>query len=212
MSPDTLSNVKLPRLVTLGWAAVVNEPVSILKSAVAPDTLPVVTFPVTARDVKVPTDVMFGCAAVYTVPATAEFETFKFDTRVVDDTTIGVVPVATFEISLDDVTDPVPFKLPTFALPVTVNNPEPAAPVASYVKSASPCIKFVSLYKTCVSDDEPALAPLEAPPNGDTNLPPVPYILAVNPVVVNNENTFPATPLAKSSFETVTDVPDAVLT
>ena len=60
MSPDTLSNVKLPRLVTLGWAGVVNEPVSILKSAVAPDTLPVVTFPVTARVVSVPTDVMFG--------------------------------------------------------------------------------------------------------------------------------------------------------
>ena len=76
MLPDTLSNVKLPRLVTLGCAAVVNEPVTTLNVPAAPDTLPVVTLPVTARDVNVPTDVMFGCALVYTEPATAEFETF----------------------------------------------------------------------------------------------------------------------------------------
>ena len=33
------------------------------------------TLPVVVTELKVPTDVMFGCAAVYTVPATAEFAT-----------------------------------------------------------------------------------------------------------------------------------------
>ena len=37
--------------------------------------LPAATLPVTVAEVSVPTDVMLGCAAVYTVPATNAFAT-----------------------------------------------------------------------------------------------------------------------------------------
>ena len=37
--------------------------------------VPVVVVPVTPSDVKVPTEVMLGCAAVYTVPETSAFAT-----------------------------------------------------------------------------------------------------------------------------------------
>jgi hypothetical protein len=55
--------------------------------------------PETVSDVRVPTLVMFGCAAVVTVPAVPAVATFKFATCVVDDTTNGAVPVATFEMN-----------------------------------------------------------------------------------------------------------------
>ena len=50
----------MPTDVTLGCAAVVKEPATVVKSPNEPDTLPVVTLPVTANEVRVPVDVMFG--------------------------------------------------------------------------------------------------------------------------------------------------------
>ena len=68
--------------------------------------------------VNVPTDVMLGCAAVATVPATA---TFKFATCVVDETVNGAVPVATLDTNVDAVTDPAVSKLPPVMLPLEVS-------------------------------------------------------------------------------------------
>ena len=168
---------------------------SLVPFARLPMKLAAVTLPVTAREVNVPTLVMFGCAAVVTVPAvvalvaaplraptkvvavielfdrlaikpvlvtsatlpvaafaktrklfpvpaaaliksvTFAYATFKLATRVVDVTTNGAVPVATFEISWGEVTFAVARtravpKLPTLALPEAFNVPAMFAPVA----------------------------------------------------------------------------------
>ena len=81
--------------------------------------LPDDKLPVTARLVKVPTLVMFGCAAVVTVPAVPAVAAFKLATCVVEATVSGAVPVATFEVSVLATTAPAVFRLPALALPVT---------------------------------------------------------------------------------------------
>jgi len=63
----------------------------------------------TPSDVNVPTEVMFGCAAVVTVPAVVAdpaVATFKFATWVVLVTVNGAVPIATFDTSVEAVTAP----------------------------------------------------------------------------------------------------------
>ena len=44
-------------------------PLTLVNAPLVPETLPVVTLPVTASDVRVPVEVILGCAAVVTVPA-----------------------------------------------------------------------------------------------------------------------------------------------
>ena len=56
-----------------------------------------VTAPLTPSDDSVPTEVMFGCAAVVTVPAVPAVATFRLATCVVEFTMKGAVPVVMFE-------------------------------------------------------------------------------------------------------------------
>ena len=74
---------------------------------------------------KVPTLVIFGCAAVVTVPAVVAVVAVaaaKLATVVVEVTTNGEVPVAMFDINRVAVTIAVEFRLPTLALPDTMVN------------------------------------------------------------------------------------------
>ena len=64
MFPVTASDVNVPTLVILVWAAVVTVPTMLV-----PLKLPPVILPVTAKLVNVPTEVILACAAVVTVPA-----------------------------------------------------------------------------------------------------------------------------------------------
>jgi len=72
-------------------------------------TAPRLVVPDTVSDVSVPTEVMFGCAAVVTVPAVVALPavaTFRFATCVIEVTVNGAVPVATFDTSVEAVTVP----------------------------------------------------------------------------------------------------------
>ena len=121
--PVTARLDNVPTLVMLGCAAVVTVPAVV--AVVALDTVPVtfapaislspeplpvntpvfavnataVTVPFTPSEVNVPTEVMFGCAFVVTVPAVPAVAAFKFATCVVEETTNGAVPVAMFDIN-----------------------------------------------------------------------------------------------------------------
>ena len=128
--PLTPSDVSVPTLVILGCAAVVTVPAVVAEVAdpavatfkfatcvvdvTVNGAVPVATFdisvlavtePLTPNDVSVPTEVMFGCAAVVTVPAVVAdvavpaVATFKFATCVVDVTMNGAVPVAMFDLN-----------------------------------------------------------------------------------------------------------------
>ena len=109
------------------------SPEMYVKTPPVPDTLPVVTLPETANEVKVPVLVMFGCALVVTVPALVAKATVP-DTFA-PATAFAVVaketaPV-TFAPGSDDrlapfpvtyvKTPPVPKTLPADTLPVTDN-------------------------------------------------------------------------------------------
>jgi hypothetical protein len=109
----------------------------------------VVILPVTSNELNVPTLVIFGCAGVDNVPlillplilpsalrTTTVFadvavsvlypsskSAFRFVTLVVDATTIGAVPFATFDSNVLAITVPAVPRLPTLALPVTLNVP-----------------------------------------------------------------------------------------
>jgi hypothetical protein len=64
---------------------------------------PALALPVTVNALSVPTLVILGCAAVVTVPAVVAepaVATLKFATWVVDVTTNGAVPVATFDVKV----------------------------------------------------------------------------------------------------------------
>jgi hypothetical protein len=96
--PDTVSPVRVPTEVILGWAAVVTV-------AEVPVTLPAIAAE-TVNPLSVPTLVMFGCAAVVTVPAVVALPavaTLRFATCVVDVTTKGAVPVAKVDVIWPDV-------------------------------------------------------------------------------------------------------------
>ena len=113
-------------------------PLPIKKLAVAAFpklALPEEILPVTPRLVNVPTEVIFGCAAVYTVPATRALPTCP-DTlapatafAVVANATAPVTFAPVIELSAEPLPDTLvntPFVapiLPTFALPVTLNAP-----------------------------------------------------------------------------------------
>jgi hypothetical protein len=80
-SPETLREVRIPVLVMFGCAAVAKEPVieepaMRLEPSMAPLTIPTkrvaVTALVTSSNVRVPTDVMLGCAAVAKDPVIEE--------------------------------------------------------------------------------------------------------------------------------------------
>jgi hypothetical protein len=62
--PVTLSEVKIPVLVILGWEGVAREPVRDVR----------LEMPVTLSDVRIPVLVMLGCAAVAKDPVIAEPE------------------------------------------------------------------------------------------------------------------------------------------
>jgi propanediol dehydratase small subunit len=79
--PVTLREVRIPVLVMFGCAAVAKDPVMAepamrFEPSMAPLTIPTkrvaVTALVTPSDVRVPTDVMLGCAAVARDPVIAE--------------------------------------------------------------------------------------------------------------------------------------------
>ena len=153
LPPDTLPvaviRPAVPKLPTLALPVTDNTP--------PVDMLPALALPVTVNEVSEPTLVIFGCAAVVTVPAvvaaplsvavmmfalklpsasriTTVFpvaavavlnpsskSAFKFVTLVVDATTNGAVPVATFDSNVEATTLPAVLRLPALALPVTVN-------------------------------------------------------------------------------------------
>ena len=79
--PETLREVMIPVLVMLGWEAVARDPVieepdMRLEPSTAPLTIPTkrvaVTALVTPSDVRVPTEVTLGCAAVAKDPVIEE--------------------------------------------------------------------------------------------------------------------------------------------
>jgi len=107
---STLAMVRLPTLVMLGCAAVVTVPavpavatfrlatcvVDVTTNGAVPDAKVEVSCPLVVKEVNVPTEVMFGCAAVVTVPDRA---TLRLFTLVVEVITKGAVPVARVEVS-----------------------------------------------------------------------------------------------------------------
>ena len=62
--------------------------------------LAAVTVPLTPNDVNVPTLVMFGCAAVVTVPAVVAVAAARLATVVVELTVNGAVPVAILLVNI----------------------------------------------------------------------------------------------------------------
>ena len=73
---------------------------------------------------------------------TLEYATLKLFTRVVLVTVNGAVPVAMLDVSVDATTELEAFKLPTFALPLSVR----ILPEKSYTKLASPATTPELLY------------------------------------------------------------------
>ena len=77
----------------------VNAPVNVVA-----DTLPALMLPVTANEVNVPVEVMFGCAAVVTVPAVVAAVAVpdKAPVNVVADT----LPAVILPVTVNDVNEP----------------------------------------------------------------------------------------------------------
>ena len=92
--PVTTSILALPTALMLTFPFALGMLMFEFPFATAPTKLPTVALPETDTEDNVPSDVMFGCAAAVTVPATPDVATFKFATCVVEVTANGAVPVA----------------------------------------------------------------------------------------------------------------------
>ena len=134
----------------------------------AVDKFPPVIEPVTFNDVRVPTLVILGCAAVVTVLAVPDVATFKFATCVVLVTTSGAVPVAMLETSCPSVvilppltlpvvvTNPAVTKFPPVILPVDVNTPlvTKLAPVILPVAVINPAVPILPILALPLTDND----------------------------------------------------------
>ena len=82
--------------------------------------LPLVVLPVTVTEVNVPTEVMFGCAAVVTVPAVVAEVAVVAVPALVAKVALATVPVTLAPVILDS-PDPMPLMLAPVMLPVELN-------------------------------------------------------------------------------------------